>query len=68
VNSVDPIQTKNRAAERKFGGSEKLVRNWRTAELNLTAKKKTKKANRGLKARRPELKEQVHRWVLEQHG
>ena len=56
----------NRAAERKFGVSEKLVRDWRKAEVTLTAMKKTKKANRGLKARWPELEEQVHRWVLEQ--
>ena len=56
----------NRAAERKFGVREKLVRDWRKAEVNLTAMKKTKKANRGLKARWPELKERVRRWVLEQ--
>ena len=35
-------------------------------EVTLTAMKKRKKANRGLKARWPELEEQVHRWVLEQ--
>ena len=40
----------NRAAERKFGASEKLVRDWRKAEVTLTEMKKTKKANRGLKA------------------
>ncbi|XP_072220783.1 zinc finger MYM-type protein 4-like isoform X2 [Leuresthes tenuis] len=57
----------NRAAERKFGVCEKLVRDWRKAEVNLAAMKKTKKANRGLKARWPELEERVHRWVLEQH-
>ena len=57
----------NRAAERKCGVSEKLVRDWRKAEVNLTAMKKTKKANRGLKPRWPELEDRVHRWVLEQH-
>lgn len=58
----------NRAAERKFGVSEKLVRDWRKAEATLTAMKATKKANRGLKARWPELEERVHRWVLEQRA
>ena len=42
------------------------MRDWRKAELNLTAVKKTKEANRRLEARRPELEERVHRWVLEQ--
>ena len=45
--------------------SEKLVRDWRKAEVNPTAMKKTKKANRGMKARWPELEERVHRWVLQ---
>lgn len=58
----------NRAAERKFGVSEKLVRDWRKAEFTLTLMKKTKKANRGLKARWPELEERVHRWALEQRA
>ncbi|KAK7890946.1 hypothetical protein WMY93_022909 [Mugilogobius chulae] len=58
----------NRAAERKFGVSEKLVRDWRKAEATLTTMKKTKKANRGLKARWPELEERVHKWVLEQRA
>ena len=49
-----------------MGVSEKLVRAWRKAEVNLTTMKKTKKAIRGLKARWPELEERVHRWVLEQ--
>lgn len=58
----------NRAAERKFGVSEKLVRDLRKAEVTLIAMKKTKKAKRGLKAQWPELEEQVHRWVLEQRA
>ncbi|XP_054649839.1 uncharacterized protein zgc:113149 isoform X7 [Dunckerocampus dactyliophorus] len=57
-----------REAGRKFGVNEKLVRDWQKAELSLTAMKKTKKANRGLKARWPELEERVHRWVLEQRA
>ena len=58
----------NRSAERKFGVSEKLVRDWRKAEVTLTEMKKTKKANRGLKARWPQLEKQVHTWVLEQRS
>ena len=56
----------NRAAERKFGVNEKLVRDWRKAEVTLTTMKKTKKANRGLKARWPAMEKRVHSWVLEQ--
>ncbi|XP_026095530.1 uncharacterized protein LOC113067371 isoform X4 [Carassius auratus] len=58
----------NRAAGRKFGVSEKLVRDWRKMEVTLTLMKKTKKANRGLKARWPELEKRVYRWVLEQRA
>ena len=42
------------------------MRDWRKGEVNLTVMKKTKKANRRLKARWPEMEERVHRWVLEQ--
>jgi len=56
----------NRAAGRKFGVSEKLVRDWRKTERNLTAMKKTKRANRGMHPKWPELEERVHTWVLEQ--
>ena len=38
------------------------MRDWR--KLTITTMKKTKKANRGLKARWPELEERVHRWVV----
>ncbi|KAJ0023466.1 hypothetical protein NQD34_003365 [Periophthalmus magnuspinnatus] len=58
----------NRAAERKFGVNEKLVRDWRKAEVILISMEKTKKANRGLKARWPKLEEQLHKWVLEQRA
>ncbi len=61
-------ENSNRAAERKFGVSEKLVRDWRKVEATLSAMKKTKKANRGLKARWPQLEERVHQWVLEQRA
>ena len=52
----------NRAAERKF------VRDWRKAEVTLTEMKKTKKANRGLKARWPQLEERVRTWSLGQRA
>ncbi|XP_062393557.1 zinc finger protein 397-like [Sardina pilchardus] len=58
----------NRASARQFGVNEKLVRDWRKAEATLAAMKKTKKANRGQKARWPELEERVHRWALEQRA
>ena len=58
----------NRAAERQFGCSEKLVKDWRKAEEKLKVIKKTKKANRGLKARLPCLEEELYTWVLEQHA
>ena len=44
-------ENSNRAAERKFGVSEKLVRDWRKAEVTLTAMKKTKKACLSTRAR-----------------
>ncbi|XP_037095214.1 DNA (cytosine-5)-methyltransferase 3C-like isoform X2 [Syngnathus acus] len=66
VNYAD--QLGNRPAGRMFGVSEKGVRMWRKAKVALTAMKKTKKANRGLKARWPQLEEQVHRWALEQRA
>ena len=56
----------NRPAEREFGVSEKLVRDWCKAEATLVSMKKTKRANRGLKARWPELEQRVHTWVLGQ--
>ncbi|KAK1876233.1 Pogo transposable element with KRAB domain [Dissostichus eleginoides] len=56
----------NRPAEREFGVSEKLVRDWCKAEATLISMKKTKRANRGLKARWPELEQRVHTWVLGQ--
>ncbi|XP_037130103.1 uncharacterized protein si:dkeyp-84f3.9 isoform X2 [Syngnathus acus] len=59
-------ENSNRAAGRMFGVNEKLVRNWRKAEVTLSEMKKTKKANRGLKARWPQLEERLRAWVLEQ--
>ncbi|XP_056144003.1 DNA-directed RNA polymerase III subunit RPC4 isoform X2 [Lampris incognitus] len=58
----------NRAAERQFGVSEKIVRDWRRAEATLGEMRKTKRANRGLKARWPELEGKVREWALEQRA
>ncbi|KAK6178248.1 hypothetical protein SNE40_013056 [Patella caerulea] len=41
----------NMAAHRVYGVSEKCVRDWRKAKEVLRKTKKTKKANRGCKAR-----------------
>lgn len=58
----------NRAAGRTYGVNEKLVRDWRKVEASLAAMKTTKKANRGLKARWPQLEERVRQWVIEQRA
>ncbi|XP_057697601.1 zinc finger protein 28-like isoform X2 [Corythoichthys intestinalis] len=58
----------NRAAGRTFGVNEKLVRDWRKAEVFLTAMEKTRKANRGQKARWPQLEKRLYVWVLEQRA
>ncbi|XP_019720741.1 DNA (cytosine-5)-methyltransferase 3B-like isoform X2 [Hippocampus comes] len=62
------VENSNRAAGRKFGVSETGVRAWRKAKVTLLAMKKTRKANRGQKARWPQLEERVHRWALEQRA
>ncbi|XP_077463876.1 uncharacterized protein LOC144079165 isoform X1 [Stigmatopora argus] len=59
-------QKSNRAAGRTFGVSEKLVRDWRKAEVSLTAMDKSKKANRGNKARWPQLEKRLSAWLMEQ--
>lgn len=58
----------NRATARHFGIDEKMVRNWRKSEDQLRLTKKTKRANRGQKARWPALEETVESWVLEQRA
>lgn len=56
----------NRATEREFGISEKLVRDWRKSKETLMTMSRKKKANRGLKARWPELEERLMKFVIEQ--
>ena len=53
----------NRAAERKFNVSEKIVRDWRKKEDELRSTKKTKKANRSGKASWPVLEENLRKWT-----
>ena len=58
-------KTNNCAAAREFTISEKLVRDWRKAEVELRKMPKTKCARRGGKAHRPELEDEVTDWVME---
>ncbi|KAL1470208.1 hypothetical protein MTO96_040572 [Rhipicephalus appendiculatus] len=62
------LKNGNRAAGRHFGVSEKMVRDWRKSEEKLRAVRSTKKADRGLKARWPELEARLRTWVLEQRA
>ena len=56
----------NRAGERKYGVSEKLIRDWRGKEAKLQLLPKTLKAQRpGAKPKWPELEERLQEWVEE---
>lgn len=56
----------NRAAERKYGVCEKLVRDWRKQESLLKNMPKTKKANRSKPPRWPELEKEIASFVINQ--
>ena len=58
-------KTNNCAAAREFTISEKLVRDWRKAEVELRKMLKTKCARQGGKAHWPELEDEVTDWVME---
>lgn len=58
----------NRVAERKFDVSEKLVRDWLKAKDSLLLMKRSKKANRGHKARWPALETVLRQWIVEQRA
>lgn len=58
----------NRAAGREFQVSEKMIREWRKASDVLRTMKSTKKANRGMKARWPDLEHRLRTWVLQQRA
>jgi hypothetical protein len=55
----------NRATGQNFSINEKMVRNWRKQEDELRLTKKSKRANRGQKARWPALEDKIETWVLE---
>ncbi|XP_050401088.2 uncharacterized protein LOC126817954 [Patella vulgata] len=58
----------NMAAHRMYGVSEKCVRDWRKAKEALRQTKKTKKANRGCKARWGDLEDKLEEYVLSQRA
>ena len=59
-------KTNNCAAQRKFGVSEKLVRDWRNNKAELESLPKSRSTHRvGVRPRWPELEEKIHKWVLE---
>jgi transposase-like protein len=57
----------NRATGRHFSINEKMTRNWRKQEDELRLTKKSKRANRGQKARWPALEDKIETWVLERY-
>lgn len=58
----------NRAAGRRFDVTEKMIRTWRQSSTKLQAMKSGKKADRGKKARWPELEDRLVKWALEQRA
>ena len=58
----------NRPAERHFGVSEKLVRDWRKKEDVLLTMKRTKRAMRGHKPRWAALEDEMEEWVNTQRS
>jgi len=55
----------NAAAERQFGVSEKLVRDWRKMKETLLEMPRTKRARRGDVASRPKMEEALASWISE---
>uniref|UniRef100_A0A8C4SNJ3 HTH CENPB-type domain-containing protein n=1 Tax=Erpetoichthys calabaricus TaxID=27687 RepID=A0A8C4SNJ3_ERPCA len=53
----------NRAAERKFGPTECVIRKWRKAESTIKEMRKVKRANRGSKAHHPNLEKALIKWI-----
>ncbi len=62
------VEEGNRAAARKLGISELMVRRWRWQREELTQCKKTTKAFRGNKSRWPELENVLEDWVNTQRA
>lgn len=59
-------ETNNSEAGRRFGVSEKLVRDWRKQKSDLQEMPTKKCANRGLSCKWPELEIEIETWILEQ--
>ena len=62
------IEEGNRAAARKLGINESMVRHWRWQREELTQCKNTTKAFRGNKSRWPELENVLEDWVNTQRA
>ena len=59
-------ENSNRAAEREFSVSEKLVRDWRKQRKYLLELPKTKKACRDRQACYPKMEKELSEWVIKQ--
>ena len=58
----------NRAAERKYGPTEKMIRDWRKKEETLKTIPKTKRACRGSEAKWPQLGEASETWIVDKRN
>ncbi|CAM1303093.1 Uncharacterised protein r2_g1309 [Pycnogonum litorale] len=58
----------NRAAEREFSVSEKLVRDWRKLKDTLMEMPKTKRAHRGRQAQFPEMEKDLLEGITNQRS
>ena len=58
----------NRAAEREFSVSEKVVRDWRKMKETLLEMPRTKRARRGKQAHYPEMERELAGWITDQRN
>ena len=58
----------NRAAEREFSVSEKVVRDWRKMKETLSEMPKTKRARRGKQAHYREMERELAGWITDQRN
>ena len=64
LKAIDLASEKgNRAAAQELGISESMVRRWRKQRGELSSCKKTTKAFRGKKCKRPEIENELEDWV-----
>lgn len=69
VKAIDlAVEEGNRAAARKLGINESMVRHWRRKSGELSQCKKTIKAFRSKKSRWPKLKDVLEDWVNTQRA